>query len=194
MATRRNYDDDRYDDGYDERPRRTAPRQPSNAPAWIGLALTLCVALLIGAAVLVDHFPKTNGAADTAPPAAQPTLTAAQLAAIAAAANQTAAEQQTLKQAIPTEDTSKPPALPVQATAAAITQPSSLDHVPAGSLSPVDTTWRPVPTPTTMLPQAQFDASQASEEQNFLNTSASGLTPAQQMVQQHDAEWNASHP
>jgi hypothetical protein len=169
-------------------------RQASNAPAWISLALAFCVALIIGAVVLTDHFPKA-GAADTQPTvAAPPTLTAAQLAAIAAAANRTAAEQQTLSQAIPTEDTSKPPALPAQATAAALTQPSALDSVPAGALSTTDLTYRPIPTPTTMLTQEQFDASQASEEQNFLNTNASGLTPAQQMVQQHDAEWRAKNP
>ena len=36
-----------------------------------------------------------------------------------------------------------------------------------------------------------LDASAASEEQNQLNTAASGLTEAQKLVQQHDAEWRA---
>lgn len=126
--------------------------------------------------------------------APQPTLTAAQLAAAQQRADATAAEQQAIQQAQPVEDASKPPMLPVEATAAAIAQPSALDAVPAQSLSPADLGYRPAPTPTTMLTQEQFDASQASEEQNQLNTAASGLTPAQQMVQVHDAEYNASNP
>jgi hypothetical protein len=72
-----------------------------------------------------------------------------------------------------------------------LAQPAALDSVPARSFSPADTGYRPVPTPTTMLTQEQFDASQASEEQNFINGQLQGLTPAQQMVQVHEAEGNA---
>ncbi len=39
----------------------------SNAPAWIGLAVVMCVGLLIGAAVLIDMYPKPSGANDTQP-------------------------------------------------------------------------------------------------------------------------------
>jgi len=103
-------------------------------------------------------------------------------------AEKTAAELLALKNAATAPDLSKPPALPVEATAEAVQQPSALDDVPAQSLSPVDLTYRPVPTPTTMLTDEQFQASQASEEQNFIDGQLQNLTPAQQMVRVHDAE------
>jgi hypothetical protein len=121
----------------------------------------------------------------------RPTSTGAQRMIDAVNQQSTAAEQQTLQQAVPTADTSVPPPLPVEATATAVTQPSSLDSAPAGSLSTTDLTWRPVATPTTMLSPEQYAASQASEEQNQLNTMLQGQTNAQQLVTVHEAERNA---
>jgi hypothetical protein len=174
-----------------------AQHKQSNAPAWIGLAVVVCVGLLIGAAVLVDKFPRMDSSSKidaTQPARTLPTLTADQLAALAAAANKTAAEDQALNQAIPTEDTSKPPLEPTELAARQAQQGGLATTVPATSFSPSDTGYRPVATPTTMLTDEQFQASQASEEQNFLNTSASGQTPAQQMVQTGNAEHNAQTP
>lgn len=62
---------------------------------------------------------------------------------------------------------------------------------PRQSYSPIDLGSAPVPTAQTILSQEQYDASQASEEQNQLNTAQSGLTEAQRLVEQHDAEWAA---
>jgi hypothetical protein len=107
-----------------------------------------------------------------------------------AAAPQTAIEQQAIQQAIPTADTRQPPPLPVEATAASVQQPIVTDE-DARQYSPVDLGWVPLPTPTTMLSPEQYDASQASEEQNFLNNAEQGLTEAQKLVKIHDAEQQA---
>jgi hypothetical protein len=42
-----------------------------------------------------------------------------------------------------------------------------------------------------MLSQEQYDDSQASEEQNFLNNAEQGLTEAQKLVRIHEAERQA---
>lgn len=167
-------------------------RRPSNTP-WFAVGL-LCTIILLGLALLhyrpdlLAGLPSATGKAEpTKVPRVFPTMDAAalELARLNALA---AAEQAALNNAIPTEDTSQPPLEPTLAAARQIQQGGIATTVPAGSFSPSDLGNRPVPTPTTMLSQEQFDASQASEEQNFLNTNASGLTPAQQMVQVHDAE------
>jgi hypothetical protein len=181
MATRRNYRDERA----------------SFAPWFMVGMLLAIIALGIG---LVRFRPDlilgtaaNNAANDAAKaqPTLRPTSTGDQIKDDQKDVGQTDADRQALDQSLPKDDLSKPPMLPVEATAAAVTQPAALDAVPAQSLSPVDLTYRPVPTPTTMLTQEQFDASQASEEQNFINGQLQGLTPAQQMVQVHEAEGNA---
>lgn len=178
----------------------TERQRGSNAPA---VAMAIVVAL-VGAALVIPYlWDKYGGkalgdikiiATNTATTRTFPTMDTAARDLAAQRAAQTAAEEQALKNALPTEDASKPPALPEAATAAAGTQGGLATAVPATSFSPIDTGYRPVPTPTTMLPQEQFDASMASEEQNQLNTQLSGLTPAQQMVRVHDAEYAASSP
>ncbi len=55
---------DEYKRWYKEQQRA---KQSSNAPAWIGAVVVVCVGLIIGAAVLIDLFPKS---ADTASPQA----------------------------------------------------------------------------------------------------------------------------
>jgi hypothetical protein len=179
MNSRRNYDED-YDYPH---PRRNH----FNIQLFmIGL---LCTLLLLGIGIIRFRpdllLPSVTVDATTLP---RPTLDTAQRSTSQQRAPSTAAEQQAIQQAQPAPDLSKPPALPVEATAAAVSQPSALDDVPARSLSPVDLTYRPVPTPTTMLSQEQFDASQASEEQQFIDNQLQGLTPAQQMVRVHAAE------
>jgi hypothetical protein len=201
MATRRKYRDEEFEleewkAELEERllaARRRTPRG-THAP-WFVIGL-LCVIVLLGIGLIhyrpdlilgtLAHDGAKGGTTATNPP--RPTLDPAALEAARQNADASAAEQQALKNAIPTEDTSQPPRLPVQATAAAITGGGIATTVPAGSFSPSDLGNRPVPTPTTMLTDEQFAASQASEEQNQLNTAASGLTPAQQMVQVHNAE------
>jgi hypothetical protein len=158
----------------------------SNAPYFmVGL---LCMIVLLGVALLhyrPDLLGATAPVAQPSTPRTYPTLDAAALDRYRQDAAATDAEQQALRKARPTDDTSKPPLSPAEAAA----QPGGLaTTVPAGSFSPSDLGNRPVPTPTTMLTREQFDAAQASEEQNQLNTAASGLTPAQQMVQVHEAE------
>jgi hypothetical protein len=178
MATRRNYRDERT----------------SFAP-WFMVGL-LCMVILLGLGLFnyrPDLFTRAISGAKAEPtpaPRVYPTMDAAALE-IARMNALAAAEQAALNNAIPTEDTSKPPLEPTAATARQIQQGGLATTVPARSFSPADTGYRPVPTPTTMLTQEQFDASQASEEQNFINGQLQGLTPAQQMVQVHEAEGNA---
>jgi hypothetical protein len=162
-----------------------------NLTNLIAIALVLIVGWLAWPMLVKEFSARTAGAPGmhATAPALAPTLTAAQLAAAAAAA-QSAAEQQAVQQAIPTADTTVPPPLPAEATAAAITQPKiSADE--AKQYSPVDLGWAPLPTPTTMLSPEQYDASQASEEVNFLNNAEANLTEAQKLVKVHEAEQNA---
>lgn len=117
-----------------------------------------------------------------------PTLAPAARVQLQQAAPSTSQEGQALRQAVPTVNLATPPPLPLQATAQAVSPPSVLEDAPAQSLSPVDLVWVPVPTPTTMLSQEQYDASQASEEVNFINNAEAGLTEAQKLVTVHAAE------
>lgn len=191
---RDDYDHYEYEDDY--RPRRR--QQPSNAP-WLFVGL-LSMIIILGALLL--HFrpdllpglpPIASDARGKPVPTTRtfPTLDAAALDRARQLAAQTSSEQQSLDNARPTDNASAPPLDPTAAADVAARQGGVATTVPATSFSPTDLGYRPAPTPTTMLSPEQFEASQASEEQNFLNTSASGLTPAQQLVQTHNAEQNA---
>jgi hypothetical protein len=156
---------------------------------WLTSIAAIAMVLIVGYLAWPMILHNLQGGAASAPQA-QPTLAPEQRQQLQQAAPQTAAEQQVLKQAIPTADTRQPPLLPAQATVAAAQQPIvSADE--AQRYSPVDLGWAPLPTPTTMLSQAEYDASQASEEQNFLNNAEQGLTEAQKLVRIHEAEQNA---
>jgi hypothetical protein len=177
---------------------RRAQRAPVRPPLsysisnWImtvaSIAMVVIVGYLAWPALLHNFQSSTAGAPPTAAPA--PTLAPVQRQQLQQAAPQTAIEQQAIQQAIPTADTRQPPPLPVEATAASIAQPIVTGEE-AQQYSPVDLGWAPLPTPTTMLSPEQYDASQASEEQNFLNNAEQGLTEAQKLVKIHDAEQQA---
>jgi hypothetical protein len=171
---------------------RTPQRSPVNTIVNI-----IVVAWIAGMMFLVwptfkemvqSRLAGTTSAPGQAAPA--PTLAPAQIRQLQQAAPQTAAEQQAVQQAVPTADVRTPPPLPAQATAASVVQPI-VNRDEAQQYSPVDLGWAPLPTPTTMLSQEQYDDSQASEEQNFLNNAEQGLTEAQKLVRIHEAERQA---
>jgi hypothetical protein len=177
---------------------RRAPRAPVRPPLsysisnWIMTFASIAMVVIVGYLawpVLLHNF---QAGTSSAPPLATPapTLAPMQRQQLQQAAPQTAVEQQAVQQAVPTADTRQPPLLPAQATAAAVQQPI-VNADEARQYSPVDLGWAPLPTPTTMLSQEQYDASQASEEQNFLNNAEQGLTEAQKLVKIHEAEQNA---
>jgi hypothetical protein len=177
---------------------RRAPRTPVRPPLsytvsnWIMTFASIAMVVIVGYLAWPVLLHNLQAGTSSAPPAAAPapTLAPIQRQQLQQAAPQTAAEQQAIQQAVPTADTRQPPPLPVQATAAAVQQPI-VNADEARQYSPVDLGWAPLPTPTTMLSPEQFDASQASEEQNFLNNAEQGLTEAQKLVKIHDAEQQA---
>lgn len=161
------------------------PPSRSNGGGILTTLLLLTLALV--AAGLVLHFgaiflatlPR-SGASVSAP--AVPTMSNVERFYASQEAPRTAQEQQAIVQPTPIVVPTQPPA-----------QPSAL-NAPGTALSPVDLVYAPVATPVSILSQEQLDASAASEEQNQLNTQLSGLTPAQQVVAEHDAAWKAKHP
>lgn len=117
-----------------------------------------------------------------------PTLAPAAIQQAQRAVPATAAEHQAIGSgAAPAEAAPLPPAAkPANAVPA--------QDTPAESFSPADLGWRPAPTPETTLSPEQYAASQASEEQNYLNSLNSTLTAAQRAVAEHDAQWTARTP
>lgn len=181
MATPRYYDADGNE--------ITPPARAVSIATWATTAACVMMVLIVGAVALpslIKIYLPTAAAPADAPPA--PTLDPAARQQLQHAAPATSSEAQAVNQAIPTENVATPPLLPAQATAATIHQASTLDDVAPASLSPVDLVWVPIPTPTTMLSQEQYDASQASEEQQFLDNAEQGLTEAQKLVRIHEAE------
>jgi hypothetical protein len=185
MATRR---------PHERRASRTPVRPPLSYSIsnWIMTFASIAMVVIVGYLAWPVLLHNLQASTVSAPPAAAPapTLAPVQRQQLQQAAPQTAAEQQAVQQAVPTADTRQPPPLPAQATAASVVQPLVTSDE-ARQYSPVDLGWAPLPTPTTMLSQEQYDASQASEEQNFLNNAEQGLTEAQKLVKIHEAEQNA---
>jgi hypothetical protein len=183
MATQRNYDEDEA-----PRPRPKArPPLSYSVSNWLMSIASIAMVVIVGYLAWPMIHAQIQGGGAPAQAAPAPTLAPAQIYQLQQAAPQTAAEQQAVQRAIPTPNAALPPPLPAQATAQAIVQPV-VGADQAQQYSPVDLGWAPVATPTTMLSQEQYDASQASEEQNQLNTAASGLTEAQKLVKVHEAE------
>lgn len=181
MATRRNYED--------ENARRARPPLSYSVSNWVMTIASVAMVVIVGylawpMIVTTFHAGTVNA------PAPAATLAPIERQQLQQAAPQTSAEQQVIKQAIPTPNAALPPPLPAQATAQAVQQPVVTSNE-TQQYSPVDLGWAPIPTPTTMLSQEQYDASQASEEQNFLNNAEQGLTEAQKLVRIHEAEQRA---
>lgn len=169
----------RYHDDYPQpRPRGNLLNTIAGMLTIAGTALVLIVGWPLLRDMLLNQRPLALPQAAPTARIIAPTLTDRQRLEAQQDAPATDAEQQVIQQPAPA--TPMPHAdAPAQ---------------PGTSFSPIDLGNAPLPTPTSGLSQEQLDASQASEEVNQLNTMQSGLTEAQKLVQQHDAEWSAAHP
>ena len=158
---------------YNDRRELRTDEAPARTVNIIGWALTLiAVVCAIGAFALIirNELSRTPTLTiSTAQPAARPVIV----------------QPVTINPDSPAE--AQPTPRPVVAAPPAQAQPAPAAVQVAPQFSPVDLGDVPAPPAQTSLSPEQYAASQASEEQTFLNNANAGLTPAQKAV----AEYNA---